>query len=143
MVSVFTQIAVTVVAWFILMFICTNLLGFFVRGFVSDAELEKIAAGNDVLTNDLRSSQAGSKVATVVIFLIMIAFLVVLYRFWNIVLVVGALMLLLSRLPDLIWEIRHGKKLQSVDMARPRFYLLSTALSWLSLPVVWYALYRL
>lgn len=143
MLNALTQIAVTVVAWLILMFVSTNLLGFFARGFVADIELEKIAAGNDILMNDLRRRQAVSKTATVVVFLVMTAFLVVLYRFWNIALVLGALMLIFSRFPDLVWEIRHGRKLQSMDMDRPRFYLLSTALSWLSLPVVWYALYRL
>ncbi|HEY1604356.1 MAG TPA: hypothetical protein VGF77_02020 [Allosphingosinicella sp.] len=143
MVSVLAQIAVTLVAWFILMLVCTNLLGFLVRGFFVNQEMENIASGSDIIMNEYKRSVSTNKYINIIAFGLIIIFLVLLYRFWNIWLVLSALLLIVSRLPDLIWEIRHRRKLQATDMDRPRFYLISTALSWVSLPVVWYALYRL
>lgn len=140
MISILTQAAITVVAWLILMFVSTNLIGLLLRGFFPNPEMEKIVAGDELLTSEYQRGQRGVNIFALVL---IILFLAALYYFWNIGLVIAALMLITARIPDLIWEIRRGRALETRDMMRPRFWMLSTVLSWVSLPVVWYALYRM
>jgi hypothetical protein len=140
MISILTQAAITVVAWLILMFISTNLTGLLVKGFFPNPQMEKIVAGDEFLTNEYQRDQRWVNIVAVVLIILLLA---ALYYFWNIGLVIAALMLMAARVPDLIWEIKNGRALQMGDMKRPRFYVLSTLLPWVSLPVLWYALYRM
>ena len=135
MINIVTQVAVTLVASLILMLASTNLIGMLVRGFFTAPEMENV---HDAIKNEYVKGQRATNIIALVLIII---FLGALYHFWNIGLVIAALMLMASRVPDLIWEIRNGRKLEMSDMARPKFHLLSMVLSWASLPVVWYALY--
>lgn len=135
MINIVTQVAATLVAWLILMLVSTNLVGMLVRGFVTSSEMENM---HDAIRAEYSK---GQRVTNIIVLVLILIFLGMLYHFWSIGLGIAALMLMISRIPDLIWEIRNGKKLKMGDMARPKFHLLSMALSWASLPVVWYALY--
>ena len=134
MINVLIQVAVTAVAWFILMIVCTNLIGFLVRGFFANPQMEEIIDGNDVLTAEYRKDQGRLNVIAAVLLLL---FLAALYYFKNVGLVIAALILMGARIPDLISEIRHGQRKTSGA------YILLGAVSWASVPVVWYALYRM
>lgn len=143
MIDILTQVVVTLVGWVILMLVCTNLIGFLVRRFFANPEMENIVADDDSLIREYQKHQHANKIGNIVAAALVLIFLIALYYVWNIGLVIAALMLMTSRVFDLFWEIKHGRSLQMRDMTRPRFYLLSIVLSWASLPVVWYSLYRL
>jgi hypothetical protein len=141
MIDILTQIVVTLVAWFALMLVCTNLVGFAVRGLFTNPEVDKLAAeGNDILAEEHQRTERNTNF---VAFSLLTMLLVALYYFWNIGLAISALILMAARVPDLIWEIKHQRQLRMKDMKRPPLYVLSTILSWTSFPVIWYALYRM
>lgn len=75
--------------------------------------------------------------------MLIIGFLSMLYYFWNVGLVIAGIALMVSRVPDLIWEKKEGKMLELEDMTKPKFSLFTTLLSWASLPVVWYSIYQM
>lgn len=141
MIHVLIQAAVTLAAWFILMLVCTNLIGFLVRGFFTTLEMETIIAGDEFLAGEHRRDQRG---LNIIASALIIVFVVALYYFWNVALVAAALMLMGARIPDLIWEIKRGRKLDGFEIKlQPRAYQLTNVVSWASIPVIWYALYRM
>jgi uncharacterized membrane protein YkgB len=143
MINILIEIAVTLIGWLILMFVCTNMIGFFVSGFFRNPALENIVASDEILAREYQKDNGVYVIANIVCLAAIIAFLILLNHFWNLGLVVAAVMLMVSRVPDLIWEIKKGGKLQLSDMTKPKFYLLSTLLSWASLPVLWHTIYRM
>lgn len=145
MVNILTQMVVTAVAWLILMLACTNLIGLLVRGFFTSPEMENLIAGDDDVSKLLRQDyQSNNRVANIIALTLIIIFLSALYYFWNIGLVIAALMLMAARIPDLIWEIRHGRNVDHFEMIlQPRSYRLISMINYASVPVIWYALYRM
>ena len=130
------QILVSVAAWLALMFLSTNLLGFFVRNAVS-----KSTAVRE--TEDQFRGAPNADKASVVALMLLLIFLASLAYFGNYALSIAACMLLISRLPDLVFEMREGRSVTKNDMMRTAFPIISTLLAWASLPVIWYGLYRL
>ena len=144
MINFVIQVAVTLIAWLILMFVCTNLIGFIIGGFYTNPELAKIVDGNEILAEDYRKTKKANKLISIFAIIVMILFLTALYNFWNIALLIAALMILVARIPDLIWEMRHGRKLDRSEMSlMPRAYTLLSVISYASVSVVWYSLYRI
>jgi len=140
MINVVIEGGVTIGTWFILLFVSTNLIGVLVRGFIQDQKFAELISNNDLIATEHKKSE---RTTNIIAILLIAVFIGVIYYFWNIGVVMAAVMLMTSRLPELIWEIRHGQKLQSSDTGRPKFVFLATLLSWVSLPVLWYALYRM
>jgi hypothetical protein len=138
--SIVVQIAITLVSWLAIMFVSTNLTGLLIRSFIVNRELNEIASSNEILTHDLQKSQGVARIISTVL---IVAFLGILYYFWNMGLMAAGLMLILSRAPDQIWEMKSERKLEMGDMSKPQFSVLTTLLSWASLPVVWYSIYQL
>jgi hypothetical protein len=68
------------------------------------------------------------------------AYVFVLFYFWNVWLAVAACVLMASRLPDLIWEIRTGRKPARKDRPRGPIYFLASTFSWAAFVLVWYSL---
>jgi hypothetical protein len=77
---------------------------------------------------------------TVLFLIMMVAFLLLLYYFWNFGLAVSAGLLMISRLPDLIWKIRARDKISKSSMPKGAIYIVSFLLMLLSLPLTWYSL---
>ncbi len=134
------QALMVLVVWFFLMFISTNLVGFLVRSIFTNDEMADSILNSEVISKDHRKARI--RTIIIVSVLIVISFAAV-YHFSNIGLVIALLMLMAARVPDLIWEIKNRRPLQLEDMVKPKFSYLTTLVSWASLPVVWYALYRM
>jgi len=47
-----------------------------------------------------------------------------------------------GRLPDLLWEIEHGKKTDPKLMKKNALYYISVFLPWVAFPVLYYSLYK-
>jgi hypothetical protein len=135
----FWQGLVSIVAWFALMFLSTNLVGILLRGLIS----QLLAADKDgqegAMDAKRESNGRGIFLTAIGISLSLTA----ISYFGNFALAIAALMLMISRLPDLFWEVRKGRQLEMEDMSRTPFPILSSLLSWAALPVVWYSLYQM
>lgn len=79
--------------------------------------------------------------ATVFFALLIVAYLVLLLRFWNLGVVAAAVMLMLARLPDEFRELRTGERIAPGNL--PQGGLLNNVIPgviWLALPVLWVSL---
>jgi hypothetical protein len=124
-----------IVGYFILMFVGTNLIGAVVRGIVQPST-NHVGFSENV-------SEPKSIGATVIFSLISIAYLYALYHFWNIGVVIAAIMVMISRIPDLIFEIKTGQKINLKNMPKRPIDILWNIIGWLALPMLWYAFYFL
>lgn len=131
----------TIVAWFIIMIIGINLLGYVVRGLLwSLPPIEPFEGTEfgDKLKQEVLITPTQNFVMTLVAFVFTVAWLFALYHFWNIGLVAAAGIIMISRLPDLLWEIKHGVKV--TKNREPRLSNLFAFEFLLSLPLTWYSL---
>ena len=125
------------IGWFILMFLTTNLLGLF-----TDSEIDKLGReGPDFLKEEVKKGKRADMVLNVIALVSIVGFFYLLFHFLNMYALLAALMLLAGRLPDLIWEIKHGKKIDVSTMTKNATFYLTSLLDWVSFPVFWYAVY--
>lgn len=135
------HIAVTIVVYLVLMYLSVNLLGFLVRGFFVNPDLEKLKKdGHEFIRQKMKKSDKLGKQMNLIGFLLIAAFLFVLFYFGNVGVVFSVIIIMAGRLPDLLREIRHGTKVdRHVQKKLP--YYFSSFLPWLALPVLYISLY--
>ena len=139
---------VAIIGWFILMLVSTNVLGLFVRGFfkdpvlnvLDDAEREKTLPSGFINSERKERFRANSFV-NITAFILFVGFLFLLFYFLGVFALLAALMIMVSRFPDLIWEIKHGRKIAVATMPRGTIFYLTSLLDWMSFPVFWYSIY--
>jgi hypothetical protein len=107
--TIFICIIKTIVGYFILMLAGSNLLGMVVRGIIPT--YKKDADGNIQLAMDVKSN--GGIAITIIFSLISILYFYVLYHYWNIGVVIAGAIMMFTRLPDLLFEMKTGEKLIS------------------------------
>lgn len=132
----FLCILKAIAGYFILMFVGTNLLGIVVRGL--RPTLKKDSEGN--LVSMVDTSSTGSIIMTILFSLIGIAYFYALYHYWNIGIMTAGLILMFTRLPDLLFEMKNGEKINSANMPKKSIDVMLNILSWLALPLIWYSL---
>jgi hypothetical protein len=127
-----------ILAWIILLVIGQTLVGLVTRGFFWSPP--SIDAPTDCVRELLEHESKRLSIANIAMTLLSLvltaAFFFVLYYFWNVGLVVSAGLIMLSRLPDLLWEIQTGIK----GMPKGVVYIVANLMLWLSLPLIWYSL---
>jgi hypothetical protein len=132
----FLCILKAIAGYFILMFVGTNLLGIVVRGF--RPTFKKDSDGN--LASTVDTSSTGSIIMTILFSIISVAYFYALYHYWNIGIMTAGLLLMFTRLPDLLFEMKTGEKVNSTNMSKKPIDVLLNILSWLALPLIWYSL---
>jgi hypothetical protein len=130
------------VLWVLLMFLGTNLLGFVVRGLFSQGApsvpTDATPGVERLLASEARKFRVFNVVSTVLAAIATAAYLWALNRYCGGTLaVVAGLMIMASRLPDLLREIRTG--VADIRSRTPVDYV-AISLLWLSLPALWFAL---
>jgi len=105
------QITITILGWLALMVVGMNLIGMLVRGLVLTSEVKKVIAKGDdafkkVVAGFYRSSE--ERRVNVIAIVLIVIYLGVLLYFWNIAVVAVAILIMIARVPDLLWEMRHG-----------------------------------
>ena len=131
----------TIVAWLIMKLIGINLLGYVVRGLLwSPTSMEEEVAKIEFkdMPNREPMTPTFNFAITLVAFVFTVAYFFALYHFWNIGLVAAAGLMMFSRLPDLLWEIKHGVKV--TKNTGPKIGYLCAMEFLLSLPLTWYSL---
>jgi hypothetical protein len=142
MINIIYQLLVTVVFYFILMFLSTNLLGFFVRGVFISLNLESLKKDtHEFIKQEIKKTQKTNKWITIIAFLLIIFYLYLLYHFGNIGVSMIAILFMIARLPDLLWEIKTGTKIISEFMPKGKVYLITSLILWLLFPLLFYFLY--
>lgn len=140
------HILITVGFFLILMYLSVNLLGLFVRGLFPQQELNRIkkeAPGFITVAGSDEKYIQQQKRTTIIALVLNIAFFYLLFRIWNIDVVAAAAIIMVGRLPDLLWDIKHGKKTDPKLMKHNVLYYISAFLPWLGLPILYYSLYYL
>jgi hypothetical protein len=126
------------------MYVSVNLLGLFVRGLFSNPELDKLKSdGPEFIKTEVKNYHRASKRANIVALILIIAYLYLLFYFWSLGVVLVAILFMAGRLPDLLWEIKHGKKInmESVkEMPRNATFYITVLLDFVAIPVLWYFL---
>ncbi len=128
-----------IIGYLILMFVGTNLIGIIVRGFIQPNSTDDL--GNELISEDI--SEPKSVIITIFFCIISIFYLYALYHFWNIGVVIAAIMLMLSRLPDLLFEIKTGQKITLKNMPKRPIDIFCNIISWVAFPLLWYSFYYL
>ncbi len=137
------HILISIVFYFVLMWLSVNLLGFLVRGFFVDPKLEKLKLeGHEFIKQEIEKNQRTNKWINIIAFLLIIGYLYATFHFWNIGITVIALILIITRLPDLLWEIKTGKKITLYTMPKNALGYITTFFDWLALPTLYYFLYH-
>ncbi len=106
-----SQLAITFGAWLILLWASINLIGMLIRGLALTSEMKKILAKGSpafrkVATEFYKPSE--EKRTNIAALIFIIVFLGVLYYFWNVGVVIAAVLIMAARVPDLLWEMKHG-----------------------------------
>jgi len=136
------NILITVVFYLILMFLSVNLLGFLVRGLFTNPDLERIKQqGHEFIKNEINKSQRADKWINLIALLLMIIYFYALFYFWNAGVAIVAILIMVGRLPDLVWEIKHRRKTEPELMKKNTLYYISTILPWIGLPILYFSLY--
>ena len=136
-----SQIIIIFFSWLALMVIGTNLIGMLVRGLVLVSDVEnQLSKADDAFkktAEEIYDPKVERRINFIALALIII-YLITLFYFWNVGVVIAAIMLMVAHIPDLLWEIKHGKT-KFKDM--PPIYMLTLLIMFAALPVLWYALY--
>lgn len=136
--------ALGLIGWFILMILSTNLLGLFVRGLFTYPEPDKLEQeGSDIFKHETENLKKAHVWINIIALVLIGGFIYLLFRFINLYAVLAAVLLMAGRLPDLIWEIKHGKKINVSTVPKNLTYWITSLLDWISLPVLIYAVYLL
>ena len=129
------SILAAIVGYFVLMFVGTNLIGVVVGGLVQPDLREEVFSENIPKIKSIS--------VAVIFCLLIIAYLFALYHFGNIGVATAALMLIVSRIPDSIYETRTGKRINLQTMPKRPIDIICNLIGWLALPMLWYSLYYL
>src|SRR3989344_7490828 len=122
-----TQFAITFGGWLVLLWASINLIGMLVRGLAIISELGKILAKGSPAFKEVAAEfykPSEEKRTNIIAIILIIVFLSVLYYFWNIGVVIAAVLIMAARVPDLLWEMKHGgvggsAEVQADALSRP------------------------
>ncbi|OGH23453.1 MAG: hypothetical protein A2629_00200 [Candidatus Levybacteria bacterium RIFCSPHIGHO2_01_FULL_41_15] len=125
------------------MYASVNLLGLLVRGLFTNPELDKLEkeTEHDFLKKEIAKSKKADKAINIIALVLIIAFSYALFHFWNIGVLAVALIIMAGRLPDLLWEIKHGRKVDPDLMKKNALYYITSFLPWVGLPLLYFSLY--
>ena len=131
------------IAWVVLIFIGVNLAGFVTRGLLW--ALPPFEASTDqvrrIIEDETRRMRFANSVLNVLTWAGAAGYLYALYRYWGIGLAVAGAVLILTRVPDLLWELQTGKTTSQKRPTGP-VHIIATVLLLTMLPLIWYSLCR-
>ena len=126
------------------MYLSVNLLGLLVRGLFTNPELDRLKSDektHEFIKKEIEKSQRADKWVNLTALVLNIIYFYLLFRIWNIGVVAVAVLIMVGRLPDLLWEIKHGKKTDPKLMKKNILYYISAFLPWATLPLLYFSLY--
>ncbi|OGZ97386.1 MAG: hypothetical protein A3G49_01265 [Candidatus Sungbacteria bacterium RIFCSPLOWO2_12_FULL_41_11] len=136
---IFISILKAVITWFIITYLGTNLVGMVGRGFFE----KPLVSGNHLVT------------FTSILATIGICFYI--YYWWGVLFLISIILIMISRIPDLYWEVRIlpkelgvaypvpkdliRKAIKSKSRSMPLWDILLTSLTWIALLLLFFAFF--
>ena len=145
---IIVHILISIVFYLVLMYLSINLLGLLVRGLFTNPEIDKLESEtkHDFIKEEIKKSKRADKWVNVIAFLAIVIYIYATFHFWNIGITAVAIVLMLVRLPDLLWEIKTGQELNRVasalSMPKNALHYITTFLTIAALPALYYFLYH-
>ncbi len=145
---IISHILISIVLYFVLLWLSTNLLGLLVRGLFTNPKLDELKSKteNDFIKKEIEKSERADKWVNHTAFFAICGYLYATYHFGNIGVFIVAIILMLARLPDLIWEIRtgqqHNRVASALSMPKNALYYITPFLTFAALPALYYFLYH-
>jgi hypothetical protein len=142
------QILTTIIVYLVLMYLSINLLGLLVRGLFANPEGDKLKAEtkHDFIKNEIKKIESADKKINLIAIFLIVGYLCVTFYLWNIGVTAVAMILMLARLPTLVWEIKTGQEHNRVgsalSMPKKNLNYLTTFLTLVSLPALYYFIYH-
>jgi len=130
------------------MYLSINLLGLLVRGLFTNPELDKLKAEtkHDFIEEEIKKTERADKWLNLIALLGIIGYLYATFHFWNIGVTAVAIVIMLMRLPALLWEIKTGQELNRVtsalSMPKNALHYITLFLTIAALPALYYFLYH-
>jgi len=135
----FIIIIKAIIGWLFFMVIGTNIIGFIIRNLHQPPINEYI---NNQYVEFKLSHQNRSNLFIAILFIIIaLVYFFLLYYFWNVGVTISAAIVMFSRVPDLLHEIKTGMKIKLTSMPRKPLDYLMMSIQWAALPLLWYSLY--
>jgi len=148
MTLILISIVKALIAWFVITYLGTNLVGMIGRGF-----LEKpldINEHPDFLKNEVKKWNRAGKLTTVLSIVATIGICFFIYRWWGILFLIAIILIMISRIPDLYWEVRVLPKELGIPYPVPKdlirkaiksqnrsmWNILLASLTWIALVVL-------
>lgn len=136
-----------ILVWLALIYIAINLIGCLTRNFISwlsplDTPDDIPEDAKKLFLRETRLNRSANRAITLTFFVLTVAYLIAIYHYWNIALVASAALVMVSRLPDLLLEIRTGRRMSKTDRPKGAVYIIGTVIIFLTFPLTWYALYE-
>jgi hypothetical protein len=122
-----------IVVWLVLMFVGKLLMEIIVGELVRLAIPERV---HPEIARLYKQGQRRRDVFTVLSALLALGYLALLLRIWNLGVALATVLLMASRVPDFLVEIRTGQKMAAAGAAGH----FATIAGWLALPVLWASL---
>jgi len=128
--------------YLVLLIVGTNLIGLFIRSLVYVFPLidESIIKENSFLKKERKRIIFSNTFITIFSFILIGVCLFILFYFWNFGLALAFLIIISCRVPDLVLEIRTGKKISKGNHPNKIIVVISTFFLWGSMFLVWYSL---
>jgi hypothetical protein len=124
----------TVIAYLVIMFLSTNLLGFFVRGIIPSVQGD---INGYLIETDIKSTK--SIMLTISSFLIILIYIFFLYEYFNYGMALAAIIIMIARLPDLLMEMKTGDKKAYKSASKKPIGILTSAMTWGVFPLIYYS----
>ncbi len=134
----------SIILSFVLLYVTINLTGMVVRGFFRNATLEKLKndeKAHSFIKTEIDRNNRVDDAITVVFAIISISYLYLLYRFFSFGVVVAVLIIVVARVPDLVWEIKNGRKVTRSDGPKGGIHSITGIMGAISLLLLWWLLY--
>lgn len=128
-----------IIAWFVLMFIGTNLIGMAVGGLAHP--IHGLTSDLAFLSREVAKSRAVAYVSSLFFCVLVVVYLAAIWRYLSPGAAVAAAMLMLARIPDVLQEIRTAERITATNMSKNALDYVTTALAWLALPVLCFSFY--
>ena len=139
--SIFFAILLALIGTPILILISINLLGMVVRGFFRDSSVEEMKSDEETsefIKSEINKQNRAGNLTTVIFIALTFAAFYALYTYVNIWSLLAVLLLMFSRMPDLLLEIRTGKKFDRSNKPKGAIYAItdvSTPIAMISVAV--------
>lgn len=140
------HILISIFFLLVLMFLSVNLIGLLIRGLFSNPELDRLKQDektHEFIKLEIGRIERADTWINIIALILLATYMYFLFHFWNIGVVAVAAILMCTRLPDLLWEIRHGRKIDIKSAPRTTLSHAMVVIDWLMLPALYYSLYYL